>query len=324
MSLVALKVLQLSGEVLCHLKLHIELKPFVHHIKAEICRCTGICACGQQIIMENGQLEAWSAGQPVPDSEVVVTLVRRAIDPNLNAEELVANGFCVSCLKSAGVQAHQLRLAGFDVKQLRDAGFTACELRCAGFSPYHLRAVARFGPAALRSAGLRDRAPRRNYRFEFDKKKALKDASLDACQRRRWFNAHQLKGAGFSLHQLQGAGFDAKQLKDAGFHAHQLVKIFDLDRLKDAGFSADQLRDAECDAHLLRDVGFNANQLKIAGFEACRMRGVFSLDELMHAGFNASQLLDAGFDGNQLKVASIGARQLRKTITFQHEMSSCP
>ena len=103
-----------------------------------------------------------------------------------------------------------------------------------------------------------------------------------------WFNASELKGAGFSASELKGAGFSASELKGEGFTLIQLT---------DADFSASELKKAGFTFQQLNKAGYSNDDLTIAGY-------IFYIDESGNTVLSSIYIADDNLlsDPEQLQI----------------------
>ena len=161
-----------------------------------------------------------------------------------NAAELRADGFCFKCLKEAGVQADEilampieldaveLRRAGFSLRdllgarnrnnrrvhhppvtkytlfdsQLQSAGFSAGEFRAAGYRAEQL-SYAFFWKELERDIGPEEHIDPGDAQWE---------------ETYAFFNASDLRSAGYDASELENAGFSVRELENAGFSVLEL------------------------------------------------------------------------------------------------------
>ena len=153
----------------------------------------------------------------------------------VNATELVADGFCVNCMRKAGYSAYEvlevLLLEGeVDASALRCAGYSLCELCRA-----------------------RERLPALVYH--------------PPPSKRTMFDS-QLKLAGYSAKEFREAGFTADQLSSNEFWKYEYNMTNGEREWADtcAFFDARELREANYSAHELLRAGFRDEELCEAGF----------------------------------------------------------
>ena len=218
-------------------------------VKKEIAALTFFCTCtvslivGKEFLMDGGKV---SRQLDLCKSDNVLQVVRRGIPPG-NAKDFHENGFCVTCMRKAGIGAKEI-IECWSIQAtavlLRDAGFSLADI--VNCFPEH-------------------RHPRRTH-------PPLTALTL--------FDS-QLKGAGYTARDFRSAGFDAQRLSEPWFWKDEgditacelewfaCYAFFNVCELKEAGYSARELRDASFCVSDLEKAGFSAVELESLGASPC-------------------------------------------------------
>ena len=186
-------------------------------------------------------------------SEYVLKLIECAI-PTTTAADLHERGICLRCMKEAGIGAKEIITCDeiqATALQLRGAGFSLADLvHC--FPPYHHSR--RIHPPVTRLT-------------LFDSQ--LKEAGYSARDfRAADYNAETLSEEYF-YHDPYGEGLTPGDLE-----WWECCAFFNARELKEAGYSARELKSAFFSAHDLKEAGLSETDLKEAGFEEQELSSV--------------------------------------------------
>ena len=233
----AVEVRWMSGDKLCCITTATK-DTCGRDLKLIIASETGICECRFVLVAGNIKI---LVGTPMAKIKEwmgpgnIVYAIRRSIHANgSNAADLIARGFCLKCMKEAGVRADEILALPRDIDAgvLKAAGYSLNELLCARARLPHLLLhtpattrtlfdwqlqLARSSAKEFRAAGFRaEDLSYKHFIFPFTQEE-LSPRDRVWAETCASFTATQLREANYTYRELRCADFSDEDLREAGF-----------------------------------------------------------------------------------------------------------